>query len=192
MKFPESKIAHHYLDGLLGIEIGAAAHNPFGLNTRNVDRFDNKDPRYAPYAQEQMRLCGEESQVDIVAPADKLTMFPDKSVDFVVSSHVLEHCWDPIATVKEWKRVARKYILIIIPHRDALPSDREKPITLLTEQAHRTLGVIPPLDTDDHHTRWTVDSFLGTLQLSGIPTYMVKSWEQDDKVGNGHMFLITL
>jgi hypothetical protein len=37
MKFSESDIAHQYLDGLKGIEIGGAAHNPFGLDTINVD-----------------------------------------------------------------------------------------------------------------------------------------------------------
>ena len=38
--FPESKIAHQYLDHLKGIEIGEAAHNAFGLNTINVDDLD--------------------------------------------------------------------------------------------------------------------------------------------------------
>ena len=37
MKFRESAIAHKYLDGLKGIEIGGSAHNPFGLDTINVD-----------------------------------------------------------------------------------------------------------------------------------------------------------
>lgn len=39
MKFPESALAHKYLDGLKGIEIGGAAHNSFGLDTINVDRL---------------------------------------------------------------------------------------------------------------------------------------------------------
>ena len=34
--FPEHWLAHELLDGLTGLEIGAAAHNPFGLTTRNV------------------------------------------------------------------------------------------------------------------------------------------------------------
>jgi hypothetical protein len=33
MKFMESKLAHQYLDGLKGIEIGGSAHNSFGLDT---------------------------------------------------------------------------------------------------------------------------------------------------------------
>ena len=35
--YPESKFAHTLLDGLLGIEISAGAHNGFGLDTINVD-----------------------------------------------------------------------------------------------------------------------------------------------------------
>ena len=31
MKFRDSELAHKLLDGLKGIEIGAAAHNPFNI-----------------------------------------------------------------------------------------------------------------------------------------------------------------
>src|SRR5262245_57939112 len=36
VRFPEHELAHQWLDGLRGLEIGAAAYNPFGLTTRNV------------------------------------------------------------------------------------------------------------------------------------------------------------
>ena len=41
MKFKESALAHKYLDGLKGLEIGASAHNPFGLDTVNDVYLDN-------------------------------------------------------------------------------------------------------------------------------------------------------
>ncbi len=63
MKFKESQIAHKYLDGLKGIEIGGSAHNPFGLNTINIDISDSEI-----FKQEQKKLCGEILKVDIVAP----------------------------------------------------------------------------------------------------------------------------
>ena len=88
--FPESKLAHELLDGLKGIEIGSSAHNGFGLNTINVDRIHHTSLEFEPYALEQVRLCGEVAEVDVVAPGDKLP-FPDKSYDFVISSHVIEH-----------------------------------------------------------------------------------------------------
>lgn len=40
---PESKLAHKLLDGMKGIEIGASLHNPFCLDTLNVDYTDQMD-----------------------------------------------------------------------------------------------------------------------------------------------------
>lgn len=184
--FPESKLAHDLLDGLKGISIGDSAHNAFGLDTINVDRISHTDPAFKPYADEQIRLCGEVMPVDVVAPGDKLP-FPDKSYDFVISSHVIEHFYDPIGAIKEWMRVARRYIYIICPQRDALESDRDKPLTPLSEHVSRHIplsaevsrlleieshplssldkitseGFIPGKpDTDEHHSRWTTQGFI--------------------------------
>ena len=41
MKFKDSQLAHKYLDGLKGLEIGGSAHNPFNLDTLNVDYTDD-------------------------------------------------------------------------------------------------------------------------------------------------------
>ena len=123
--FPESVLAHQLLDGLKGLEIGGAAHNAFGLDTLNVDRVHHDHPDFQPYASEQKRLCGAVMPVDIVAPGDCIPV-DDKSFDFVISSHVIEHFYDPISAIKEWMRIATKYIFIICPQRDALESDRGK------------------------------------------------------------------
>lgn len=100
-----SKLADTYLTGLTGIEIGGAAHNSFGLNTINADRFASGSPERAVYETEQMRLCGSVMPVDLVAPGDQLPL-PDNAVDFVISSHVIEHFYNPMAALKEWYRVA--------------------------------------------------------------------------------------
>lgn len=42
-QYPESKLAHKLLDGMKGIEIGASLHNPFRLNTLNVDYTNQMD-----------------------------------------------------------------------------------------------------------------------------------------------------
>ena len=41
--FQEHALAHSLLDGLSGLEIGPAAHNPFGLKTRNVELMESRD-----------------------------------------------------------------------------------------------------------------------------------------------------
>lgn len=40
LRYRESKLAHKLLDGLQGIEIGPSTHNPYGLQTLNVDYSD--------------------------------------------------------------------------------------------------------------------------------------------------------
>jgi len=184
-KFRESPLAHKLLDGLQGLEIGGAAHNAFGLDTMNVDRVHHTNLAFEPYALEQVRLCGEVMPVDIVAPGDKIPV-KDGSFNFVINSHVIEHFYDPISAIKEWMRISRKYVFMIIPQRDALESDKEKPLTPLSEHIERfntiSFGDIPealrnndPMSidiigatskkinelmfTDDHHSRWTADTF---------------------------------
>jgi len=186
--FPESKLAHELLDGLKGIEIGSSAHNGFGLDTINVDRISHLDPAFEPYRIEQMRLCGEVAEVDVVAPGDKLP-FPDKSYDFVISSHVIEHFYDPVAAIKEWARVAKKYIYIICPLRDALPSDVDKRLTTLEEHIARHEGEIK-LSSDEHHSRWLPSTFKEMCQLFGFEVSHIQ--EKDDKVGNGFCIVIKL
>ena len=135
-----------------------------------------------------MRLCGEVMKVDVVAPGNRLP-FPNKSVDFVISSHVLEHFFNPLSALQEWSRVARQFVFVIIPHRAALPSDADKPITPIYELLARYTGEIADPGTDDHHTRWTMDSFHQMCELVGMK--VLESHERDDKVGNGHLFVLT-
>jgi len=58
----------------------------------------------------------------------KTLPFPENAVDFVFSSHVLEHIEDPLQAIKDWVRVARSTVVIIVPHqflyekRKGLPS----------------------------------------------------------------------
>lgn len=195
-KFPESQLAHQLLDGLTGLEIGGAAHNAFGLDTLNVDRIPSDHPDFKPYADEQMRLCGEVMPVDIVAPGDCIPV-EDKSFDFVISSHVIEHFYDPISAIKEWMRISRQYIFIICPQRDALGSDRDKPLTGLDEHYLRFSLTQRSVDmnvgfehNDEHHSRWTSQAFCEMCEWIfqqdwGVGWGFVAMEDPDKKVGNG-------
>jgi Methylase involved in ubiquinone/menaquinone biosynthesis len=127
--------------------------------------------------------------VDIVAEGTKIPV-DDKSFDFVISSHVIEHFFDPIAALKEWSRIARKYIYVICPKRDALPSDRDLPLTPLEEIYARHTGVIPPpeIDTHEHYSRWTPNTFCHMCQAFGF--FVIDCLETDDKVGNGFTVIL--
>ena len=187
-KFRESPLAHELLDGLQGLEIGGAAHNAFGLDTLNVDRVHHTDPAFKPYQDEQVRLCGEVMPVDIVAPGDCIPV-KDKSFDFVISSHVIEHFYDPISAIKEWMRISKQYIFMIVPQRDALESDRDKPLTDLAEHIERFENHEDG-GTDDHHSRWTPQTFWTMCEWI-VSQPCGEGWTIDtiqpidDKVGNG-------
>jgi SAM-dependent methyltransferase len=133
--FRESKLAHQILDGLEGIEIGPAAHNPFGLQTRSVGLTAQTDAHdYGYYEQMQRENCGAVASIDIPGDAADLPL-PSGGADFVLHSHVWEHLPNPLRALDEWVRVVRSggFIFAIVPKRDADPSDRKRPLTTLIE-----------------------------------------------------------
>lgn len=181
MKFPESKLAHKYLDGLIGIEIGGSAHNPFGIaNCLNVDYTGDMN---TIFKEEEFRLCGEKQKVDVVAPAWDLP-FEDESLDYVLSSHVIEHCYDVIGTLMEWFRVLRSggLLFIIIPHKErTFDKDRER--TTIKELVERHAGPPIEFDTHSHYSVWVTEDWVEICKVFGW--YLVEIQDTDDKVKNG-------
>jgi SAM-dependent methyltransferase len=177
-----SEFVDRYLCGLSGIEIGGSAHNDYGLDALNVDRFESMD---TTYKEEEWRLCGRKRPVDIVAPGDDLPL-ADDSVDFVFASHVIEHFPDPICALQEWLRVARKYLVLVVPHPDRT-FDRERELTTTAELLSRHEQ---GLTAKEHHhwSVWTLESFLELCGHLGLS--VVDSLDPDDKVGNGFMVVI--
>ena len=190
MIFPDSALAHRYLDGLAGIEIGASAHNPFNIvgEYRNVDATDAMD---TVFKLEELRMCGKASEVDIASDASHLPLF-SQSVDYVLSSHVLEHIHNPIAALIEWQRVARHFIFIIVPQPTALESDRTLPLTTAEEVLSRNINRGPCDHLPGQHcSRWTSETLAATIRLlHGFNVVEVQ--DPDDKVGNGFAIVIRL
>lgn len=122
---PESKIAHKWLNGLQGFEVGASADNPFGLDTIAVATPDENDRAF--YKGIQVVVCGAYVEHDVLAEADHLP-FEDNSQGFGLASHVLEHTSNPIAVIQEFNRVVRDggYVLMIVPKRSAPYGDQER------------------------------------------------------------------
>lgn len=184
-----SPLAKRLLEGLSGIEIGGSSHNPFGLQRCwNVDwTADWSVNRSA--AQEQRRAGCEPLRVDVVAEGDLLP-FRDSSLDYVLSSHVLEHVWDPIGALKDWVRILKPagVIFAIIPHRDRAGLDAGRPRTPLEELIARHEGRSPrPADREGergtHHSVWVTYDLCALFDLLGIQ--LVVAMDEDDKVGNG-------
>lgn len=186
LPFRESALAHQLLDGLSGIEIGGAAHNPFGLKTLNVDFTDDLSTEYK---QEEVKNCGHCMKVDVVAPGDQLP-FADNSQDFVISSHVIEHFYDPVKTMQEWLRVVKPggYVYVIAPHKERTP-DKVRPRTTLEEIIDRHEHPNPPEHDDHHHySVWTTEDFVAICDHYGWKIVAVQ--DVDDKVGNGFAVVI--
>jgi SAM-dependent methyltransferase len=177
-----SRFVLSYLAGLSGIEIGGSAHNDYRLDAINVDRFGEED---TVYKQEEVRLAGRLRHVDVVAPGDQLP-FDDDAVDFVFVSHVLEHFPDPIRAVKEWLRVARKYVVLVIPHRDRT-FDRDRDLTTVDELLGRHEHQLND-PRDLHWSVWTLETFLELCDR--LDFRVVDSLDPDDKVGNGFMVVL--
>ena len=177
-----SRFVASYLDGLKGIEIGGSAHNNFRIDALNVDVHASMD---TVYKQEEWRLAGRKRKVDVVAPGDELP-FDDDAVDFVFASHVIEHFADPVGALKEWIRVARKYVVLVIPHRDRT-FDHDRQLTPVDELIQRHEQGLSSTE-DRHWSVWTLGSFLELCDRLGL--VVVGTLDPDDKVGNGFMVAI--
>jgi SAM-dependent methyltransferase len=178
----DSPFVTSYLGGLRGVEIGAASHNRFFLDAVNVDRTRSRDTLYKKY---ERRMMGRSAKIDIVAPGDDLP-FDANSHDFVFSSHVIEHFPDPIKALREWVRVASRYVVVIAPHRDRT-FDSDRPLSTVDELLERNrTGFIS--DEDLHWSVWTCESFLAMCEAAALP--VIDHQDPDDKVGNGFTVVI--
>lgn len=123
-------IANEYLRGD-GLEVGPL-HQPLEVpaqaNVRYVDRLSVEELR---------RLYPELGDHPLVSPdiiddGEQLTSIADESVDFVIANHMIEHCQNPIGTIKNYLRVVKPNGIVYL----ALPDkrhifDRDRPITPL-------------------------------------------------------------
>lgn len=185
-KFRESKLAHQLLDGKRGIEIGGSSHNAFGLNTLNVDYTDDST---TVFKQEEKVKFGQPLKVDIVSEGDDLP-FKDNVWDFVISSHVIEHFYDPVKTVEEWLRVVKPggYVYIIAPHKERT-FDKDRPRTTLAEIIQNHDFPNPPVpDLHGHYSVWITEDFVEICNHYGWPIVAIQ--DVDDKVGNGFAVVI--
>lgn len=121
----------NYIRGT-GIEIGAL-HNRMPVDAqlatvRYIDRLCLKEQRrHYPELSAYKML-----EPDIVAEADRLSMIPDASEDFVIANHLLEHLPDAIGALKEWYRVLRRggVLFLALPDK-RFTFDRDRPRTTL-------------------------------------------------------------
>jgi SAM-dependent methyltransferase len=98
-------LSHIFLRGH-GLEIGALNNPmsvPSGTTVRYVDRLPKEKlvELYLDVDPRQIR------PVDIVTEGETLSGVPDDSEDFVIANHMIEHCEDPIGTIRHMLRVLK-------------------------------------------------------------------------------------
>jgi len=198
--FRDHELAHRYLDGFKGIEIGASENNPHNIaGTINVDYSDE----HTRFKEVEVEICGTACKVDVVAEADELP-FDDSSQDFVLSSHVFEHLPDPIKAVKEWIRVVRPggiifAVVALSEGPGTHPADNGKPITELDHYAEdhergETVETHPIPEGHEkrgHYHRFSYQSMKAFVKRF-FPTELkyIDGEPTDSKVGVGHTHVL--
>lgn len=92
------KVSDRYIAGN-GIEIGAL-HHPLQVGAEARIKYVDRLPV------DQLRLQYPELanydlvHVDIIDDGEKLSTVPNESLDFIIANHMLEHCENPLGTIR--------------------------------------------------------------------------------------------
>jgi len=192
MIFKDSELAHKYCIGK-GIEIGAAAHNPFHLtDCINVACVDD----YEFYKKHQLEMCDSFAKVDYFTTAEYLTFAENDSHDYIISSHVVEHLQNLIGTFLEWKRVLKNggIVFIIFPKRNALNEDIGRKLSTIEEFVDAYKNPIADFDSTKHfwvfdlHVMFALIAYCNFHYKLGFE--IIEAHETDDKVSNGHNIIM--
>jgi SAM-dependent methyltransferase len=155
-----------------GVEVGAL-HSPFPVprtaRVQYVDRLDTTQLRaeYPELAEQPL------VEVDLVDDGERLTTVPDESQDFVIASHFLEHCEDPVGTLEAHVRVLRPggVLLLALPDRRH-GIDRHRDATTLEHLvADHRQG--PEASRAGHYREWArlVDLPLGNIGAAQVEAH---------------------
>lgn len=206
MLFGPSHLAFKYCVGE-GVEVGASTHNPFNIKgcrnvapSNGVDYVYEKDIEdYLLYKNAQLKLGGEVAQVDLVGDFRHLPV-PDASLDYIISSHVIEHEPNPIAVYVESYRALKEggVFFCIFPKRNAATLDACRPLTTLDQFLECFKEDVTPLKSSQtwrqHYHVYSLQSMLkliNWINISGLAYFQIEAVEEtDSKIGNGHTVVL--
>jgi predicted SAM-dependent methyltransferase len=146
-------LADAYLRGA-GIEVGAL-HRPLKVpptaHVKYVDRMCVADLRrhYAELAHEPL------VDTDIIDDGERLTTLGDRTQDFVIANHFLEHCQNPIQTLQNHIRVLKSggVLYLAVPDK-RFTFDIDRPCTT-NEHIVRDFLDGPAWSKRQHFEEWT-------------------------------------
>jgi ADP-heptose:LPS heptosyltransferase/predicted SAM-dependent methyltransferase len=130
--------------------------------------------------------------VDVVCNAENLEFFSDSSMDYVYSSHFLEHTHDYKSALKEWWRVIKNggYLVLYLPHKKFYPnmgtpgSNPDHKFDFMPEdiiEAMKEIGSWELVENEDR-SRWNEYSFFQVYKKKGGKgRHIFKEWERNPK-----------
>ncbi len=159
-------LARRYLRGD-GIEIGAL-HRPLRLppeaRVRYVDIM-TRDELLATHSSEVYGNPRWVVETDVVDDGERLTNFADRSVDFVVANHMLEHTEDPILALSHLLRTLRPGGVLYLTLPDARQTfDASRPRTSVDHLA-QDHGVGPEWSRQQHYREWAQVECLAEAEI---------------------------
>ena len=123
-----TELSYRYARGS-GIEIGAL-QNPLPLRPDAHIRYADKLTLAQARAHYPELGSAPLVEAEIICDAASLHPVAERTVDFVIANHVLEHLTDPLASLGEWLRVLRcgGHIYVAVPEHTN-PLDRLRSVT---------------------------------------------------------------
>ncbi|MEH7456462.1 methyltransferase domain-containing protein [Bacillus sp. JJ1127] len=185
------EVARDYLHGV-GIEIGAL-HSPLPVRSlegidsiKYIDRMDKESlRRYYPELSNYDFVI-----VDIVEDGEKLTKIDDNSLDFIICNHMLEHCEDPIGTIKNFMQKLKDngMVYLVIPDK-RFCFDKNRELTLFEHCVQDHLQG-PEISRYNHYLEWAklVNKIPEEEVISQANEYMEKELNIHFHVWDYHSF----
>jgi hypothetical protein len=191
-----------------GIELGAASHNPFDLpDCLFVGTCNGRDylfPQdlndYAGYKAEQERQGEKPLEIDMLGDFQDIDA-GDRSFDYIVSSHVIEHVPNLFGAYAESSRVLKNggVFMCIFPKRTSEPTDGIRALTTLEQMIDAwdrkvDMHKMPLEGWRGHYQVFSLQSMIRAINhinRAGLGTWLIECVEEtDSKVGNGHTVVL--
>jgi predicted SAM-dependent methyltransferase len=155
------KVVWKYLKGN-GLEVGALT-NPFlvpnGVHVKYVDRMTIADLKKQYPELEKVDLI----EPDILDDGETLSSVQNSSQDFIIASHMIEHCQNPIGTIQNFLRVVKKdgIVFMAVPDK-RYTFDIDRPLTSI-DHLLDDYQKSPELSKYSHFKEW-VDLVISTKE----------------------------
>lgn len=161
-----ARLAGRYLSGA-GIELGAL-HSPLPVpRSADVTYVDHLDvPGLRAHYPE---LAGHDLvPVDVIDDAQTLGTFESSSQDFVIASHVIEHCEDPVSALLNWIRVLRPGGVAFVAVPDKRSTFDSPRATSTWEHVLEDHRCGPERSRSEHYLEWArlVDGKVGDAAVA--------------------------